>query len=314
MKLRFCIAALLATFIVPTAAWADGLPVLNVDVGSSGVTAPGLNVRYVTIPAVRNTLVGMIAVNGGKVVRTRLLHGTFTVPAVAYDGSAGGLSADGSTLVLISPRQGFPRAKTTFKLLEATLLRPKKTLTLQGDFSFDALSPDGRWIYLIEYTSPVDPLKYEVRVLDAATGKLQPQSIVDPRDPGEKMNGDPLTRTSSPDGRWAYTLYSGTEHPFVHALDTVARDARCVDLDSLTGRKDLPSLRLSLGSGGRDLSVQAPGGEQLAVVDTQTFETAIPDAERGRRTAGMLALPVLLAGAALVYGALRVRGRAASTA
>jgi hypothetical protein len=314
MKLRFCIAALLATFIVPTAAWADGLPVLNVDVGSSGVTAPGLNVRYVTIPAVRNTLVGMIAVNGGKVVRTRLLHGTFTVPAVAYDGSAGGLSADGSTLVLISPRQGFPRAKTTFKLLEATLLRPKKTLTLQGDFSFDALSPDGRWIYLIEYTSPVDPLKYEVRVLDAATGKLQPQSIVDPRDPGEKMNGDPLTRTSSPDGRWAFTLYSGTEHPFVHALDTVARDARCVDLDSLTGRKDLPSLRLSLGSGGRDLSVQAPGGEQLAVVDTQTFETAIPDAERGRRTAGMLALPVLLAGAALVYGALRVRGRAASTA
>jgi hypothetical protein len=314
MKLRFCIAALLATFIVPTAAWADGLPVLNVDVGSSGVTAPGLNVRYVTIPAVRNTLVGMIAVNGGKVVRTRLLHGTFTVPAVAYDGSAGGLSADGSTLVLISPRQGFPRAKTTFKLLEATLLRPKKTLTLQGDFSFDALSPDGRWIYLIEYTSPVDPLKYEVRVLDAATGKLQPQPIVDPRDPGEKMNGDPLTRTSSPDGRWAYTLYSGTEHPFVHALDTVARDARCVDLDSLTGRKDLPSLRLSLGSGGRDLSVQAPGGEQLAVVDTQTFETAIPDAERGRRTAGMLALPVLLAGAALVYGALRVRGRAASTA
>jgi hypothetical protein len=314
MKLRFCIAALLATFIVPTAAWADGLPVLNVDVGSSGVTAPGLNVRYVTIPAVRNTLVGMIAVNGGKVVRTRLLHGTFTVPAVAYDGSAGGLSADGSTLVLISPRQGFPRAKTTFKLLEATLLRPKKTLTLQGDFSFDALSPDGRWIYLIEYTSPVDPLKYQVRVLDAATGKLQPQPIVDPRDPGEKMNGDPLTRTSSPDGRWAYTLYSGTEHPFVHALDTVARDARCVDLDSLTGRKDLPSLRLSLGSDGRDLSVQAPGGEQLAVVDTQTFETAIPDAERGRRTAGMLALPVLLAGAALVYGALRVRGRAASTA
>jgi hypothetical protein len=314
MKLRFCIAALLATFIVPTAAWADGLPVLNVDVGSSGVTAPGLNVRYVTIPAVRNTLVGMIAVNGGKVVRTRLLHGTFTVPAVAYDGSAGGLSADGSTLVLITPRQGFPRAKTTFKLLEATLLRPKKTLTLQGDFSFDALSPDGRWIYLIEYTSPVDPLKYQVRVLDAATGKLQPQPIVDPRDPGEKMNGDPLTRTSSPDGRWAYTLYSGTEHPFVHALDTVARDARCVDLDSLTGRNDLPSLRLSLGSDGRDLSVQAPGGEQLAVVDTQTFETAIPDAERGRRTAGMLALPVLLAGAALVYGALRVRGRAASTA
>jgi hypothetical protein len=246
--------------------------------------------------------------------RSRSAQNTAKRPADDASGSAGGLSADGSTLVLITPRQGFPRAKTTFRLLEATLLRPKKTLTLQGDFSFDALSPDGRWIYLIEYTSPVDPLKYQVRVLDAATGKLQPQPIVDPRDPREKMNGDPLTRTSSPDGRWAFTLYSGTEHPFVHALDTVARDARCVDLDSLTGRNDLPSLRLSLGSDGRDLSVQAPGGEQLAVVDTQTFETAIPDAERRRWTAGVLALPVLLGGAALVYGALRVRGRAASTA
>jgi hypothetical protein len=246
--------------------------------------------------------------------RSRSAQNTAKRPADDASGSAGGLSADGSTLVLITPRQGFPRAKTTFRLLEATLLRPKKTLTLQGDFSFDALSPDGRWIYLIEYTSPVDPLKYQVRVLDAATGKLQPQPIVDPRDPREKMNGDPLTRTSSPDGRWAFTLYSGTEHPFVHALDTVARDARCVDLDSLTGRNDLPSLRLSLGSDGRDLSVQAPGGEQLAVVDTQTFETAIPDAERRRWAAGILALPVLLAGAALVYGALRVRGRAASTA
>jgi hypothetical protein len=89
----------------------------------------------------------MIATDGGKVVRSRLLHGDFTVPAVAYDRSAGGLSADGNSLVPITPRQGFSRAKTTFKLLDAMLLRPKATLTLRGDFSFDALSPDARWLY-----------------------------------------------------------------------------------------------------------------------------------------------------------------------
>jgi hypothetical protein len=33
------------------------------------------------------------------------------------------------------------------------------------------------------------------------TGKLQPEPIVDPRNPGEQMNGDPLTRLESPDGR-----------------------------------------------------------------------------------------------------------------
>lgn len=305
MKLRLCVAGLFATLLMPTAAWADGLPVLNVDVGSSGVTAAGLNARYVTIPGGRNTLVAMIATSGGKVVRSRLLRGRVTVPAVAYDGSAGGLSADGGTLVLITPRQGFPRAKTTFKLLEAPLLRPRKTLTLRGDFSFDALSPDGRWIYLIEYTSQVDPLRYRVRVLDAMTGRLQPEPIVDPRNPAEKMNGDPLTRTSSPDGRWAYTLYSGTEHPFVHALDTVGRDARCVDLDSLAGRKDLPSLRLSLGSG--ELSVRDPEGKAIAVVDTLTFEPATPGSAGHRWT-----IPaVVLAGVVLCFSALRVRSRRA---
>ena len=227
------------------------------------------------------------------------------MPAVAYDGSAGGLSADGGSLVLITPRQGFPRAKTTFKVLDATRLRPSKTLTLRGDFSFDTLSPDGRWIYLIEYTSPVDPLRYRVRVLDAVTGRLQPKPIVDPRNPGEKMNGDPLTRTSSPNGRWAYTLYSGTEHPFVHALDTVARDARCVDLDRLTGRTDLPDLRLSLGSG--ELTVRDPKGKAVAVVDTATFEPATPGSAGHRWT-----IPaIVLAGVALAFSVLCVRsGRA----
>jgi hypothetical protein len=230
------------------------------------------------------------------------------VPAVAYDGSAGGLSADGGSLVLITPRRGFPRAKTTFKVLDATLLQPRKTLTLRGDFSFDALSPGGRWIYLIEYTSPVDPLSYRVRVLDAVTGKLQPEPIVDPRNTGGQMNGDPLTRLESPDGRWAYTLYSGTEHPFVHALDTVARDARCVDLDSLTGRTDLPDLRLSLGSG--ELSLRDPEGKAVAVVDTLTFEPATPASAGRRWTIG----PVVLAGIVLAFSVLGVRSRRAWSA
>ena len=37
--------------------------------------------------------------------------------------------------------------------------------------------------------------------------------------------------------RGPYTLYEGTEHPFVHALDTIHRDACCIDLDWLHGRK-----------------------------------------------------------------------------
>ena len=44
------------------------------------------------------------------------------------------------------------------------------------------------------------------------------------------MNGQPVTRTGSPDG-WTYTLYwRPGKSAFVHALDTVHQRAFCVDL------------------------------------------------------------------------------------
>src|SRR5437773_531279 len=107
---RIVLAGLAALALAPSAA-ADGLPVLGVDVGSTGVAAPGGIARYVTIPAPGGgTLVERIRRNGGQVLATSLFPGTFTIPAVAYDASAGGLSGDRHTLVLIEPRTSFPRA------------------------------------------------------------------------------------------------------------------------------------------------------------------------------------------------------------
>jgi hypothetical protein len=61
------------------------------------------------------------------------------------------------------------------------------------------------------------------------------------------MRGNPLTRTTSPGGRWAYTLYDGAGGtPFVHALDTSRRTAHCIDLPALRGSNDLWSLRFHL--------------------------------------------------------------------
>ena len=43
---------------------------------------------------------------------------------------------------------------------------------------------------------------------------------------GEKMGGSPLTRATSLDGRWAYTLYDGAGRtPFVHAPSPAAGTA-----------------------------------------------------------------------------------------
>ena len=71
------------------------------------------------------------------------------------------------------------------------------------------------------------------------------------------MRGRPDLRATSPDGRWAYTLYDGNgKTPFVHALDTGRASARCIDLDALAGEKYLWDLRLTVGGGGRRLVVR----------------------------------------------------------
>jgi hypothetical protein len=195
----------------------------------------------------------------------------WTIPAVAYDGSASGLSADRGTLVLIEPRTSFPRANTKLLVLAARTLGLIDVISLRGDFSFDAVSPSGSRLFLIHYTSPNDPTRYEVRAYDVQARKLDAKPIVDPRDAAEKMRGNPLSRVMSLNGRVAYTLYDGAGHPFVHALDTAAASARCIDLDRLPARTNLWSLRLHLTDGGAVLNVVRKT-TTLESLDTSTWQ------------------------------------------
>jgi hypothetical protein len=180
------------------------------------------------------------------------------------------------------------------------------------------VSPDGTRLFLIHYLSRRDPTRYEVRALDVPSGKLLPTPIVDKTEPDERMAGLPITRQTTADGRWAYTLYDGAgKEPFVHALDTVNGEAHCIDLELLAGRRDLYDLRLGLGPGDSGLAV-LDGAEQLTVIDTKDFEpvaakTVSPDAtEHSARSDWPLAVlfgagAFLLGGAALVLR--RRRGR-----
>ena len=103
--------------------------------------------------------------------------------------------------------------------------------------------------------------------------------VVDPNEP-EPMTGVPVTRTSSLDGRWAYTLYDSQEHPFVHALDTARRTAVCIDLD------DLPrAWGSSLELHGPRLDVVGPAGRIGATINTRTHRLVEPPAARPRTPA-----------------------------
>jgi hypothetical protein len=282
------VVALLA--LLPASSAADGLPAVGID--ARPLSTPGGNVEYTTKRAGADTRLIESARYGGP-LRRRTLSGSFSIPAVAYDGSPSGLSADGRTLVLISPRTRYPRRRTTFALVDARRLAVRRMVHLRGDFSFDALSPDGRVMYLIQYSAR-DFSNYAVRGYDLGARRLFPEPVVDPREADEPMTGAPVTRVASADSRWAYTLYDSAPHPFVHALDTARRTAVCIDLD-IRGGMWGATLQLR----GTTLTVVGRRGRVLATIDTRTHRL-IEDRGSAAEDAGTSWLPIAVPTAALL--------------
>jgi hypothetical protein len=232
--------------------------------GGQGVRVPGSPVGYVAVGVGRRTLVEQVLLPGGALGRTVTIRGAYGVPGVAYDNSTTGLSADGRTLVLAEILNRFPIRRTRLLVLDARRLSVVRRITLTGYYTVDAIAPDGRSLYLIRYLRQ-DGTRYEVRAYDLAVHRLVRAPVVDPREPGEKMQGFPLTRAMTADGRFAYTLYQRPQGPpFIHALDTAHGTAACIDLPWRAG-DDLSGARLIPRGGGRPLLVAVPGLAPLAV-------------------------------------------------
>lgn len=309
MAKRFALVALLV--LIGCAPTAPGAAAKGLAAAVQGATVPGLPYRYVAIApnfpyrvdsrdkTAKFTVVGRIDKQGGRLGRWWYLPAQYSIPAAAFDDTAGGLSADGSTLVLSRFSWIYPPRTTGLAVIH-TERRPYNPrgrgrspnlidkLSFPGSFSFDAVSPDGSTVYLIEHLSKYYGGSYQVRALEVKSGKLLPELIVDPAEPMERMEGVPISRATSPNGRWAYTLYSSNKQgeyekahePFVHALDTVAGRAICIDLPQLEGH-DRFWLRLRLDRAGRRLEVfnrrqGQKGSETLLAVDTRSFEVRKP--------------------------------------
>lgn len=255
--------------VVATSAEGDGGPGPGVVQGWDGI-ARG-TVRYVAIATGSSTVVEAIQRRGGRVVRYAMVPGNFGVPRVAYDGTTAGLSHDGRTLVLADVATSPELKKTSsFAVLGVGQLKLRNVVRLQGDFSFDALSPGARMLYLIEHVS-VQGATYRVRAYDLGARRLLPQVLVDKRSWESVMRGYPYARTVSRDGRWVYTLYGGGEHPFVHALDTRNAHAVCIDLPKRWNKLDLGEMRLNLERHERIVVRHRSGGIAFAVLDAREF-------------------------------------------
>jgi hypothetical protein len=303
--------------VLPAGSLAAGGPVPSVQ-GGAGVSVTGSPFNYVALGAGSGTVIERVRRKGGVVDAFTWIPRSFGVASAAYDGSNTGLSADGRTLVLSGIPSQYPPRRTRLLVLDARQLRVENQIALPGFFTVDAISPTGRWLYLIHYRSRITTTDYEVRAYDLSKGQLLAKPIVDPREPDEKMLGIPTTRTMSADGRWAYTLYMRPgASPFIHALDTLTRSAYCVDLPRLP-EQDLFAARLVL-SPPATLRIEN-GNKPLALMNTRTLTvrrvgrspvSSKPHPPR-RHDGGppwMLAIVPLIALIGLVVLTFRRRGR-----
>jgi hypothetical protein len=212
------------------------------------------------------------ATRDGRVVRSATFPGLFGVPAVTSTGAPGGLSPSGRVLVLAQPPtyQGL-REQSRFLFVATPRLSLVRTLELPGEFGFDALSPDGRTLYLIQHISSEDLVRYVVRAYDLNKRRLIANPVVDKRSPGEAMRGYPVARATSAGGAWVYTLYTnvpGGKGVFVHALNAAGRYAFCIDLPDWPSELNIWQARLEIS--GQAVVVRV-GRRQVATIDMNTL-------------------------------------------
>jgi hypothetical protein len=201
----------------------------------------------------------------GGVLRTLKVKGSWGIPRIDQ---AASLSFDGTTLVLAPTELS---TTSSFKIVDASTLRVKKTVTLRGNFAFDALSPKAALMYLVQYQGNVG--RYVVRAVNLTSGKLVQGRIADKSQKSWVMQGLPVTRVSSADGRFVYTLYANPGgYPFVHVLDTMTKTAHCVGIP-WRGGDDRPwSMRLALRDDGKLAVNFGDTGEQYIAIDLSSWK------------------------------------------
>jgi hypothetical protein len=281
---------LFALTFLSAAAAADGGPTPGTVQGGAGIV--GGDVRYVTVGTGRDTTLEAVQLNGGKVVRWTNLPGNWGIPAVTFAGATGGLAHNRSSLVLGDTGFGrctksgctMLRSTSHFAIFTPKTLSRRTIVALKGDFAFDALSPSGRMLYLIEHRSSTNLTSYLVRAYDLTRGRLLPNAIADRTQRGWVMHGTPVSRATTQNGRFVYTLYQNYGgYPFVHALDTVRGVAHCVGLPWTGDQSVIGTMQLSLRDNGRTLMATVPwnGSSPPATlpsfaIDTQTYSVSQP--------------------------------------
>jgi hypothetical protein len=183
--------------------------------------------RYWTVETSDRTIVRGLDPATGLDQTAFGIDGRWSVPA-AYGPAPSGLSANGKWMVLVAPPVTVVGSGTLnrFAVVDLGQKRIDRVVNANGDVGFDAISDDGKNLYLVEHLVPAP--HYAVRVasfnggfVDGVLGQIK---TAEP----EVMNG--LYHASVAVGSdWFLSLYSNPSHgPFIHALNTTQLYAQCI--------------------------------------------------------------------------------------
>jgi hypothetical protein len=241
--------------------------------GGTGLSNLDGTVHYVAQKSGAGTRITALTAAGDEAAASLTLRGEYGIATLTQSGLTGGLFHDGSAFVAQSLGLG---STSSFVVIGTKDLVPHQTITLKGTFGFDALSPDGAKLYLIQHTSTRDVQHYIVRAYDLRTHKLLRGRVADKAQKSWVMQGWPVDRATSSDGRWAYTLYTNPGgYPFVHALDTVRGIAHCIGVPWRGNQNEPWNMRLALNEEGRSLAVNRTGGTFVSI-DVSTWKISYP--------------------------------------
>ncbi|ROT33595.1 hypothetical protein EF879_01185 [Micromonospora sp. HM5-17] len=219
----------------------------------------------------------------GTLVSGGTLAGRLAVRATSPDGALVALATDAGPGH--SPYRPGPRERTTIVVADSA--GERRRLELPGNLEPEAFASGGQALFVLDYLPPTRPDRYRVRVVDLASGELQPlltrtKSAVPPG-AEEEMRGEGRQAVHDRRRNRLFTLYTHQPdhvhtrdriagarrdaphvHAFVHTLSLDERWAFCVDLPAPFGER---------AAGGHAI-VSDPDGTALYVVDVGTGSLA----------------------------------------
>jgi hypothetical protein len=285
---RLAFLSLLA--LLPTsAALADGCPPSTC--GSTSVVQPGSRVLVLrpsgdSGPALGYDLVarkwrfslpsGVLSADGTTFVSGQSKGRGGGTKVVRYDARTGRLrsrwvvgrvmgvvavSGDGRRVALVE-------ARTNRVVIAVAGRRGRSVISLPANYQVEALSPDGRRVYLVRLRNT----GYTLENVDVATQTLRPTKLAEP---DERMEGSALTAVGTRDGRWLHTLYVKADgESFVHALDLAAGVGHCIDLPLRGDSFTLGVTAVTLSPDERRLYLASPLLGRVTTVDLGRLRVA----------------------------------------